>query len=190
MGLRAKAKAPSRYASEGADLRLRPVTNPTCARAKWRRNETPVGSHRHVSHYMVSARKADNQAEAMPDAGADCDEISVRSMQRAKRAVKLAGEEAVKEIKARPGITMAAIEREAIYVWIRQQGDAATSDEDKRYFEALETALRFKHGGQRNKVERMKQIWRNANEDQHQEFIDWLHCGCRDDDDCDDDEAA
>jgi hypothetical protein len=109
---------------------------------------------------------------------------SVRSMQRISRASRLAGE-AIREIEKRPGISIAAIEREAIYAYVQQCIDAATSEDDRLYFKAIHLALRSKHNERRDKTEQMKRLWRRASESDREKFIDWLQNGCRDDDDDD-----
>jgi hypothetical protein len=154
---------------DGGEVRQQPWEAISMSRAAWYRHGKPTAK---PAPRMTQAQIAKKFG------------TSLRSMQRSKRALTLAGE----DIEKRTDLGPAELEREAMYIWIRRQMDAATSEDDKTYFSALELALRSKHNEQRNKTERMKRIWRNANEDERQDFIDWLQSGCRDGD-CDEGEA-
>lgn len=105
---------------------------------------------------------------------------SVRTLQRGFRAIRLAGREEIEKIETRPGITNAALEREAMYIFIQKQIDAATTEDDKKYGKAVMLALRSKHNEHKFKDEQLKRIWRQANADERQEFFRWLEDGCDD----------
>jgi hypothetical protein len=107
---------------------------------------------------------------------------SVRTLQRGFRAIRLAGVDEIRKIETRPGITNTALEREAIYIYIQKQIDAATSEDDKKYLKAVMLAVRCKHNEHKFKDEQLKRIWRQANADERQNFICWLESGCDDDD--------
>jgi hypothetical protein len=148
----------------GGEIRQQPWDAIGMSRATWYRHGKPTTK--------PAKRKTDLQIAKMFG-------TSLRSMQRTKRAGRLVGVRGLDEIQRRhPSICAAAIEREAMYVWIQQQIDAATSEDDKTYLRAVKIALHSKHNEQRHKAERMKSLWRRANEDQRQEFVDWLNSGC------------